>query len=58
MPQHESSLLAAGIGYQNCTDVIATRARDVLLRAMLRDLSAFRKPGRCSPGWKADMAIL
>ncbi|UPJ51784.1 type III secretion system export apparatus subunit SctV [Bradyrhizobium sp. 200] len=33
---HERSLVAAGIGYQDCADVIATRARDVLARNAAR----------------------
>jgi type III secretion protein V len=33
---HESSLLAAGIGYQDCTDVVAARTREVLARNAAR----------------------
>jgi type III secretion protein V len=33
---HENSLSAAGIGYQNCTEVIAARAREVLARNAAR----------------------
>jgi type III secretion protein V len=33
---HENSLSAAGIGYQDCTDVIAARAREVLARNAAR----------------------
>ena len=34
--EHESAMLAAGIGYQNCAEVIATRAREVLSRNAAR----------------------
>ena len=33
---HERSLVAAGIGYHDCTDVIATRTREVLARNAAR----------------------
>jgi type III secretion protein V len=33
---HESSLSAAGIGYQDCTDVVAARTQDVLARNAAR----------------------
>ena len=42
----ESSLLAAGIGYQDCTDVVAARTREVLARNAARFIG-IRKPGRC-----------